>query len=819
MENLTPMMEQYFNIKKSIPEDVLLLFRMGDFYEFFLEDAKKASFILGIALTKRHGIYMSGIPHYCLNQYINKLLRANQKIAVCDQVDKKENSNQKICNRKITRIFTSGTLINEENIENINENHYLLAINYIKNNKISAAWLDISTGDFKIAFEEYESLIPIFYSIEPKEIIVPEMEYKKWNNLNPKFFNSLKNLSNNLSLSEIPNSMLDQKNGFEIITNLLKVSNLEGFGIKNSHPCIGIAGAIINYVSNNLCYTPKNISTIKLYNPKSNLLMDTSTIKNLEIFKSSFQNNRIGSLINAIDYTQTTGGKRLIYNYLSEPLLNIEEILRRQNIVKDFFDNINLTKNLHFLIKNTRDLSRILSKIQNSFYSPRDLGGIKETINIIPTIKNILKSFKGIYLINIIKKIKTPEFLIDLLNKSLSETLPNDVKDGGFIKEGYDTTLDNLKKSLKIKEKNLIDYEESEKIKTGIKSLKIKNNKSLGLHIEIKQSHINLVPINYLKKQTISNIARFINDEIKTKEKELIYEQNNIFNREVKILENLISEINPYINDLREINLLISEIDIFCGWAILSKEYNYCKPIVNNNNIIDIKNGRHPVVEQMIDNNQYINSSTSISFIPNDLHLSSDKEQIKLITGPNMSGKSTFIRQTALITFMSQIGCWVPAETCTIGIVDRIFSRIGSSDELHKGNSTFMVEMNETANILNNATKHSLIVFDEVGRGTSTYDGISIAWSVIEYLLKNPKYGPKTLFATHYNELTFLKKYYSRISNLTSEVKINENKIIFTRKIIKGYAKNSYGIYIAELAGIPKEIIVRAKNVLKVIQK
>lgn len=819
MENLTPMMEQYFKIKKSIPEDVLLLFRMGDFYEFFLEDAKKASLILGIALTTRHGVHMAGIPHYCLNQYINKLLRANEKIAVCDQVDKVENSDQKICNRKITRIFTSGTLIDEENIDNINENHYLLAINYIKNNKIAAAWLDISTGDFKIAFEEYELLIPIFYSIQPKEIVVPEVEYKEWKNLNPKFFNSLKNLSDNLSISEIPSYMLDQKNGFEIITNILKVSNLEGFGITNNHPCIGIAGAIINYVSNNLCYTPKNISKIKLYNSKSNLLMDTGTIKNLEIFKSYFQNNRIGSLIHAIDYTKTTGGQRLLTNYLSEPLLDIKEILRRQNIVKNLFDNINLTKDLHLLIKNTRDLSRILSKIQNSYYYPRDLGAIKETINIIPKIKNILKSFEGIYIIDIVKKIKIPEFLINLLNKSLSETLPNDIKDGGFIKKGYDKILDDFIELLEKKEKELIDYENNERIQTGIKSLKIKNNKNLGLHIEIKQSNIDLVPKNYLRKQIISNIARFINDEIKKKEKELIYEKNKIYNRELKILEDLINEISPYIPYLKEISLLISEIDILCGWAFLSKEYNYCQPIINNNNIIDIKNGRHPVVEQMINNNEYINSSTPISFIPNDLYLSSDKEQIKLITGPNMSGKSTFIRQTALITFMSQIGCWVPAEKCTIGIVDRIFSRIGASDELYKGNSTFMVEMNETANILNNATNNSLIIFDEVGRGTSTYDGISIAWAVIEYLLKNSKHGPKTLFATHYNELTNLKKYYSRISNLTSEVKINEDQIIFTRKIINGSTKNSYGIHIAELAGIPKEIILRAKNVLKVIQK
>ena len=775
----------------------------------FESDAEEAATILGLTLTHRHGTAMAGIPYHSAETYVNKLLRAGKKVGICDQMESSPTPG-KLVRRALTRILTPGTVIDDSQINSL-QNHYLLAVDY-KKEKVHAAWLDLSTGNFTIASDEHGNLFPIFHAIDPQEIIIPESAHQTWPSDPSSFLKNLNIFSENRTVSEIPDYQIDKIQGSRIVLETLGVLSLDGFGIDENHSAMGVAGAILTYASESLCHSPKNIAKIQEYKPSANLLLNPATLRNLEIFRSA-SGTRNGSLIESIDCTVTPVGARLLESYLSAPLLDLTELYRRQQAVEEFSIKPVLTQELQTRLKSIRDITRIVSRLQNRIRNPRELGGIRDTLNQLPGLKDLLSQFSGKTILTLVNRMHSLQTLRDLLNSGLNEELPAKFDEGGIIKLGYDKELDRLLDLTSNNKTWISDLESGEQNTTGIKNLKIKYNGSFGYYIEVTKSNLHLVPKRYIRKQTMTNAERYYTEELKEKEQEILNAENNALSREELLFKELVRQTLGYSEALLETAEVIAEIDVFSGWAQLALDWDYCRPSLGEDDSLEIEQGRHPVVEQMLREDK-IGLSGSHSFVPNDSFLIANSEQIALITGPNMAGKSTFIRQIALITLMAQIGCWVPAKRCHIGIVDRIFSRIGASDELARGNSTFMVEMNETANILNNATNRSLIILDEIGRGTSTYDGLSIAWAVIEHLHGSNQNGPRTLFATHYHELTQLENTLTRLRNYSVAVKEWNDQIVFVRQVVPGAANRSYGIQVARLAGIPLSLINRAKTIL-----
>jgi len=800
--SLTPMMQQYTSIRKDLPKNTLLLFRLGDFYELFSDDAELASSLLGLTLTRRNGTPMAGIPHHAADSYINKLLRAGKKIAICDQMEPPTPG--KLVKRQLTRILTPGTAIEDTQLE-ANENHYLLAIQ-LKNDTLNAAWLDLTTGDFTIASDaNSQNLLSTLHAICPKELIVPENDSKLWQN-NP-YWNAIKFLTTNKPVTEVPDFFFDTSTNFRNLTEALNVLTLEGFGIEQDHPAISTACALITYATDTLCNKPRNITRIKKLEPTQCLIIDPATLKNLEIFES-IHNTPSRTLIATLNNTVTAAGARLLEKYLITPLLDVPEIHRRQNSVAAFIEQPSPLNALRHALKHTRDLTRILCRLQNGLRNPRELAAIRETLLQLPHIKTTLVNFEHSLITELNQKINTFDELKLLLAEALNDELPSKSNEGSIIRQGFDAELDRLRSLTSNNQSWIANLERSEQDTTTIKTLKIKYTDIFGYFIEITKSNLHLVPSHYIRKQTLSNVERFYTPELKIKEQEILQAHQKAMAREEELFLNLIQNILSHSSSLYSTAEALAQIDLFSAWAHLALERNYCQPSIDTSDIIEIEQGRHPVIEQVLQ------EEATTSFVPNDTWLKSDNDQIILITGPNMAGKSTYIRQVALITLMAQIGCWVPAKRCHIGIVDRIFSRIGANDELSRGFSTFMVEMKETANILHNATSKSLIILDEIGRGTSTYDGLSIAWSTIEYLHGNLPSGPKTLFATHYHELIQLENTLPRLRNYSVAVKEWNDQIIFVRQVIPGAADKSYGIQVARLAGLPPAVISRAKEVL-----
>lgn len=809
----TPMMQQYLKIRSELPLNTFLLFRLGDFYELFLSDAEEASVIMGITLTNRHGMPMAGIPFHAAETYINKLLRTGKKVAVCDQVETAKAG--KLVRREITRILTPGTTLEASQLIE-NQNQYLLAINIVKN-QLHAAWLDLSTGSFSIATDSNgHNLLPVFNALDPREVLVPEISYNSWksNEMIAPWWEHFQTFMRGRPLSQLPDYQFDLINGTKLVMESLGVLNLEGFGITSEHPALGTAGALIYYATEALCDAPKNIRSIKEYSSRENLLLDPATLRNLEIFKSA-NNTRSGTLIEAMDATVTAGGARLLEQCLTTPLIDSVELTRRQQCVGDFIENASLSMALQESLKKIRDLTRILGRLQNRIRNPRELGAIRDTLDQLPEIMKILSTMEGSAIKELENRINSFDALRRILSLALNEELPSKLDEGGIIRPGYDGDLDYLLDLTQSNKTWISDLERAEQEKTGIKSLKVKFNGTFGYFIEITNSNLHLVPNSYIRKQTTTNAERFYTEELKEKEKEILTAESRALAQEEKLFKQLVERTLEETNMLLKTALALAEIDLFLGWSRIALEWNYCRPTLANDDSIEIVQGRHPVVEQMLRKNRI---GGNHSFVPNDTWLKSNNDQLALITGPNMAGKSTYIRQVALITFMSQVGSWVPAERCHIGIVDRIFSRVGANDELARGNSTFMVEMNETANIINNATEKSLIILDEIGRGTSTYDGLSIAWAVVEYLHGIGNEGPRTLFATHYHELTKLEETLPRLRNYCVCVKEWNDQIIFVRQVIPGAANRSYGIQVARLAGLPISVINRAKAILETLE-
>lgn len=814
------MMKQFRQARESLESNTLLLFRLGDFYEMFERDAEKGSALLGITLTKRHDMPMAGIPFHAAESYLNKLLKLGHKVAICDQLEPPQTG--KLVKRGITRILTPGTVLEDQQL-NPESNHFLLAADLNKK-EATASWLDLSTGKFVLTKSHcHHDFLSVVSALSPREVLFPESMDQKIDELEEanSFREEWDRILGDVTRTERPDFDFDQRSGAREVMESLGVMNLEGFGIDLSQPALGSAGALLIYTQDVLRGKPGNLRKIEEFKKESVLLIDPATQRNLEIFKTSAQ-TRKGSLLDSLDATVSAGGARLLETYLSSPEKNLDEIRRRQACVAEFSKLPNLVDEVAGILKKGSDLERILGRLKNRLVRPRELGGLRATIRGLPGIRSALLGVEKYYPeIKIMgEKIEVFESLGELLEESLEEELPSEIKldvkgvGGRVIQMGFDQEFDELRELRSGGKKWIVDLEASERKKTGISNLKVKYNGAFGYFIEVTKANLHLVPENYVRKQTMTNAERFYTEELRQKEKEILNAEERAVAKEQELFHSVVEEALQHSHALSRTAIVLAQIDLFSSWGSIMRERDYCIPeFEENSKGLSIDQGRHPVVESVL-KKESLGLAGTHAFVPNDCKLSSDDEQICLITGPNMAGKSTFIRQVALIVLMAQIGSAVPAKSCSLGMVDRIFSRVGAGDELARGNSTFMVEMNETANILNNCTSSSLIILDEIGRGTSTYDGLSLAWSVLEHLHGQGNTGPKTLFATHYHELTKLADTLPRLRNYSVAVKEWNDEIIFVRQVTPGASERSFGIQVARLAGLPDSVVGRAKEIL-----
>lgn len=810
-EKLTPMMQQYFEVKRGLPRDTLLLFRLGDFYELFFDDAVEASRLLGLTLTKRQNYPMAGLPYHAADTYVSKILAAGKKVAICEQQEAPKPG--KLVKRELTRILTPGTTLAANQLD-AQRNHYLAALS-LDRAGLHAAWLDLTTGEFRVATDPRpENLLPVLTALDPRELLIPESELARWAATphDQVAIHALHQFCTSRLCTELPGFHFETDAGAKTVMDALGVLNLQGFGLEQTHPTLGPAGAVVHYATDNLCAKPENLRSLQEYRSARTLLLDPATLRNLEIFQP-IRGGREGSLLAAINRTSTAAGARLLERWLAAPTLDLPEIARRQAIVGELVDQPTRAASLRESLSQVRDIPRILGRLQNRLRNPRELGGVRDTLVQLPTLRAELATAGGLLDSTLGQRLADLPALRDLLSRALADELPADVADGHFIRPGHDAELDRLRSLTTDNKTWLSDLERGEQERTGIKSLKVRFNSVFGYYIEITKANLHLVPADYIRKQTTVGGERYVTEELKQKEKEIFHAEENALARERELFAGLVAAILDESLALAQTADALAELDVLAGWAALARDWDYCRPELDEAEVFEIVEGRHPVVEQMLKSER--NGLAGMqAFVPNDTLLATDDAQILLLTGPNMAGKSTYIRQVALIALLAQVGCWVPAKRCRLGLVDRIFSRVGASDDLARGNSTFMVEMNETANILNHATDRSLIILDEIGRGTSTYDGLSIAWAVVEHLHRDPARGPRTLFATHYQELTQLDKHLPRLRNFSVAVKEWNDEIVFVRRVIPGAADRSYGIQVARLAGLPLSVIDRAKVIL-----
>ncbi len=796
-ESLTPLLAQYHQIKRKY-QDAILLFRLGDFYEMFYEDAKIASKVLGLTLTSRsygksEKIPLAGIPHKSLDTYLSKLIKAGYKVAICEQLEIPETS-RKIIKREVVEVITPGAISRPSLLED-KKNHFLLSL-YLEEN-CGIAYCDISTGDFYVSLIKKEEIKEELLKIEPKEIIYPQ-DKKEIEVL----------LKKDFCLTPLDSYYFSFDFAYEKLKKFFNVANLVGFGIENLPEVISAAGACLYYLEETQKGALNNISKITYQELRNYLVLDKPTRRNLELLERISDNSVEGSLLSIIDKTLTPQGGRLLRRWLLYPLLDIDEINHRLSAVEKICSSYSLMKELENYLEKIGDIERISSRIATERANARDLVNLKEWLKISSPLKELLINNDNERLKYLGEKIANFNTLIEKIEKTIVEDPPLAITEGGIIKEDVSELLDELRSISRNAKDYILKIEEKEKKRTGIPTLRIGYNSVFGYYIEVTKSYVKYVPKDYIRKQTLSNAERFITPELKEYETKILTADEKIKALEYEIFINLRKEISKQIKEVFEFAKIVAEVDVYLSLARVAKEKNYVKPIIDDSDEIIIKDGRHPVVEELVGEN----------FIPNDTYLNSSTDQILLITGPNMSGKSTYLRQVALIVILAQMGSFVPASYCKIGVVDKIFTRIGASDDLSRGVSTFLAEMQETANILNNATERSLVILDEVGRGTATYDGLAIAWATTEYLHSHPKVRPKTIFATHFHELTDIARYLPRVKNYTFLVKEKGDEIIFLRKLVEGASSRSYGIEVAKLAGLPKEVIERAREVLKYLE-
>ena len=786
-------MKQY-NAIKSKHASALLLFRVGDFYETFGQDAIKASKILGIVLTSRNNgdsnIELAGFPHHALDTYLPKLVRAGERVAICDQLEDPKLT-KGIVKRGVTELVTPGVSYNDLTLE-VKKNNFLASISYGKN--IGLSLLDISTGEFLVAEGDKEYIDKLLQSFSPSEILFQKNNKKKIE----------KDFGNSYCSFMLDDWVFSSEYANELLTKKFGTKSLKGFGISDLSEAVIAAGVALHYLKETEHHQTDHILSLSRVEQTKYVWMDRFTIKNLELFYSP--NDNAITLIDILDHTKSAMGSRMLRRWLSLPLKNIVEIKRRHEIVDKLIEDDDMSAQFSNQFKIIGDLERLISKVATLKISPRECGTLKNALYALNVVKEIChnSSFKPFD--EIAKKIDVCVSLREKIENELSEHPPAFVHKGNVIKSGVCKELDDLRLMQKSGKDFLQKILEREIKNTGISSLKISFNNVFGYYLEVRNKYKDNVPEQWIRKQTLVNAERYITEELKEYEAQILNAEERISTLEYQLYNNLIQQISNYIKPIQINANLISELDCLLSFSIIASKYNYKKPSLNEKNSINIKEGRHPVIEQQLPGGE--------SYISNDIFLDDATQQIMMITGPNMSGKSAILRQTALIVLMAQIGSFVPAESAEIGIVDKIFTRVGASDNISMGESTFMVEMHEAASILNNLSEKSLVLLDEIGRGTSTYDGVSIAWAITEYLHEH-KFKPKTMFATHYHELNKMTKQFNRIINYNVSVKEIKNDIIFIRKLKKGGSEHSFGIHVAKMAGVPKNIILNADAVLK----
>ncbi|MDR2860221.1 MAG: DNA mismatch repair protein MutS [Elusimicrobiota bacterium] len=782
-------MKQYWDIKSKYPE-MILMFRLGDFYEMFGDDAIKIHPILEVTLTKRNGLPMCGIPHHSVNTYIKKLVNKGLKVAICDQL---EDSSEAIgiVKRGVTRVITPGTLLEDSLLES-KYNNFLMAVYFGKTQSTFAA-ADISTGDFFAGETDIKSLEGEITKYNPGEILISKSAFADENIKG--FIYKLDNIS------EIDDSLFSYKNALSIISDKFGAASIKSFDL-DSEDIVSVCGAVLNYIKETQPNSFGIFNEIKRLRRQDFMYLDSSAIKNLEILNSLSTGKKENSLLDVLDSTKTPMGARTIRQWLIKPLLDKERIINRQNAVHFFVNENKIRSEIAEHFSNMSDLERIAARIVSQTASPRDLIALKNSLIAVEQAAEILKTSD-----DFIIEIPQNTEIIEKISNTVEDEPPINIKDGNIIKRGINSELDELRRIATDTKTIISDIEARERKETKINNLKIGYTSVFGYYIELTKSFVSQAPKHYIRKQTLTNAERYITDELKNLEEKILSAQEKLIRLENHIFNSLRQELASHCVDILRTSRIIAEIDIFCGLALNAVEYDYCKPEIDDTTDLSISGGKHPVVERILKDGE---------FAANDVKFNQD-ERILILTGPNMSGKSTYLRQTALIVIMAQIGSFVPAQSAKIGITDKIFTRIGAGDNLAGGESTFMVEMNETAKILRQYTQRSLIILDEVGRGTSTYDGMSIAWAILEFFAdkrKSANKGSKILFATHYFELTVLENKFEGIVNLSVSVKEWNGDVVFLHKIKYGSADKSYGIHVAKIAGIPHQVIERAYRIL-----
>jgi DNA mismatch repair protein MutS len=795
----TPLMKQYDNIKTKHP-DAILLFRVGDFYETFGEDAIRTSEILGITLTRRANgsktfIELAGFPYHALDTYLPRLVRAGQRVAICEQLEDPKLT-KKIVKRGIIELVTPGVSLNE-NVLNHKENNFLASV-HIDKKIAGVAFLDISTGEFLTSEGTIEYVDQMLNNFQPKEVLFEKgkkelfLEY-----FGPKFYTF-----------KLDDWIFTQEAANDRLLKQFETSSLKGFGVQNLNFGIIAAGAILYYLDLTQHDQLGHITNLTRIEENRYVWLDKFTVKNLELFHSPYEGAR--TLIDVMDRTISPMGGRLLKRWISLPLKDIQPVNERLDVVQYFVENSAVRDEIAGLIRQIGDLERLISKVAVNRINPREVVQLKRALIAIEPLKQICDQSGCIPLVKIAEQLNPCKLIADKIENELNNDPPVQLNKGNAIASGISVELDELRNILYNGKDYLTNLQTRESERTGITSLKVSFNNVFGYYIEVRNTHKDKVPAEWIRKQTLVSAERYITEELKEYESKILGAEEKIISLETRLFSDLVLAILEYIPPIQLNSTLIAKLDCIQSFAVISAENNYVRPILNESMILEVTEGRHPVIEKQL--------PTSESYVPNDIFLDDEDQQIIILTGPNMSGKSALLRQTALIVLMAQTGCFVPAASAKIGMVDKIFTRVGASDNISLGESTFMVEMNETASILNNLSDRSLVLLDEIGRGTSTYDGISIAWAMVEYLHEN-KFKAKTLFATHYHELNEMENSFSRVKNYNVSIKELNNKVIFLRKLKRGGSEHSFGIHVARMAGMPKSVVNRADEILKELER
>lgn len=804
MAELTPMMKQYIDIKEQY-KDCILFYRLGDFYEMFYDDALTASKELEITLTGKNcgqeeRAPMCGVPYHAVEGYLSRLVSKGYRVAICEQTEDPKAA-KGIVKREVIRIVTPGTNLNTQTLDET-KNNYIMCIVY-ENDVNGIAIADVTTGDFYVTENSgIRRLVDEINNYAPTEIIC-----------NSAFLISGIDIDDlrerrNISVGALDDWYFNEESCANVISTHFGESSSDSVGLEKYRAGRMAAGVLLEYLVETQKTTLANLTHIQSYEAQKYMALDSATRRNLELCETMREKQKRGSLLNVLDRTKTAMGARKLRNFVEQPLIDRAEIEERQEAVAQLKDNVITREEIREYLNSIYDLERLMGKVSYKTANPRDLLAFSNSLSMLPHIHFLMKEFDSALLKRIMKDLDPLEDLHDLIERAIEDDPPISSKDGGIIKDGFSEEVDSLRNVKTEGKKWLAEMEAKERSATGIKNLRIKFNRVFGYYLEVTNSYLPQVPENWIRKQTLTNAERYTTPELKELENRILNAEDRLFALEYELFGEVRDRLYADVDRILKTAKAIAGIDAFASLAYVAERNNYCRPALNCDGIIDIKGGRHPVVEQMLKNDM---------FIENDTYLDNDDNRVSIITGPNMAGKSTYMRQTALIVFMAQIGSFVPAETANIGIVDRIFTRVGASDDLASGQSTFMVEMTEVSNILKNATKNSLLILDEIGRGTSTFDGLSIAWAVVEHIANPKLLGAKTLFATHYHELTELEGKLSSVNNYCIAVKEQGESIVFLRKIIRGGADKSYGIQVARLAGVPEDILRRATEIVEML--